>query len=61
MNIGLPDTTRQKHQNLKNARWQTAVILKIEEVQYIGNVLTNFAKIWYDDASRPSERHHFRI
>jgi len=47
------DSIGQKHSNFKNARWQK----NRRGAIYIHKVLTNFAKIWHDDASLSSVPH----
>jgi len=56
MHIDLIDTTEQKHLNFENATWLTTFILKNRRgaIYLQSRLLTNFAEIWHDDASRPS-------
>jgi len=39
----------QKFKKIKNPRWRTAAILKIEKLRYLQNHLADFDEILYDD------------
>ena len=51
-----------KNSNFKNPRWRMAAILKTIKLPYICNCLTDFDKIWHDDAlSLPHSRQTVKI
>ena len=51
--VGLP-FVGGPNSRLTNSMWPTVTILKIKNLRYLSNRLTEFHEIWHDDASRPS-------